>query len=118
MNKFLIVLALLATTPAFAGNCYSEGVRVGDIQKFSQKGYINKSWEGELVMEGIKSTSTAQKTSVSNVWKFSVLNAKVAAKIDSAVFEGKKVALKYCQVVFVGFETDTPYRVTDVAIRN
>lgn len=118
MKKFLIVLALLGATTAFASDCYSEGIRVGNIQKFSQKGYINKSWEGELVMEGAKTTSVAQKISVSNVWKFSVLNVKVADKINTAVFEGRKVALKYCQVVFAGFETDTPYHVTDVAIRN
>jgi len=32
---------------------YSEGTRTGDIYKFSQKGWIYKSWEGEMYLGGI-----------------------------------------------------------------
>jgi len=45
-----VLLTVILSTPAQA-DCYSEGIRVGVVQKISKKGMINKSWEGELVMK-------------------------------------------------------------------
>ena len=122
MKKTLLAATILAvlSTPALA-DCYSDGIRVGTVQKFSNKGYVNKSWEGELVMEGTQSTSkTNGTTRTTNVWKFSVLDADVAKVIDEATMSGKPVALKYCQLspVTPNLSTDTDYRITKAVIRD
>lgn len=69
-----------------------------------------KSWEGELVMEGLKGNSQR----ITNVWKFSVLNAQVASVIENAAMSGKSVALKYCQrnPMVAHPDIDTDYEIT------
>lgn len=100
---------------AATGGCYSSGVRVGTIQKLSAKGVLSKSWEGELVQDGLHSKSDS---AVSNVWKFSVLDPGIANKLDEQVFEGHPVAIKYCQKTFRNpLVSDTGYIVTDVIAR-
>jgi len=117
-TKFAAVtLIALSATVAHAGDCYSEGVRVGDVQKFSNKGMINKSWEGELVMEGTKIRGSNGTMTGGNVWKFSVTDAAVAKVIDNAVMSGKPVALRYCQVMIQIGQTDTNYRITQAVER-
>lgn len=117
--KKVIIAAVLSITAlsAIASDCYSEGVRVGTLQKFSNKGVINKSWEGELVMEGEKIKGSGGSVRGGNVWAFSVLDPDVAKVIDEAVMSGAPIALKYCQVAFQIGQTDTPYRITKAIIR-
>lgn len=124
MKLFLAVCigAALAAVASFAyagENCTSEGVRMGVVQKFSYKGMVNKSWEGELVMEGVRSTETKSSTKITNVWKFSTLDANVAKQIDDAMMNPKspQVVLKYCQVFTAMGQTDTPYHVTKVVVK-
>ena len=114
--KLLAAILLTASTFAYAG-CYSEGVRVGTVQKFSVKGFVNKSWEGELVMEGTKVSTQGNSTRGGNVWKFSVTDKQVAATVEDAVMSGKPVALKYCQGVFTFGQTDTTYEITKAVLR-
>ena len=119
MKSYLLIVALsILSLNAFADGCYSEGIRVGTVQKFSNKGFKNKSWEGELVMEGqvIKSDSKGRVIG-GNVWKFSVFDGKVADQINNSVMSGHKVALKYCQIILPMFSSDTPYRITQAVER-
>ena len=117
-----IVVAMMAmfSTPAFA-ECYSEGIRVGSVQKFSQRGFVNKSWEGELVMEGTKFKGSNGSVRGGNVWAFSVMDASVAKVIEEAVMTGGEVALKYCQAnpldVTRGLTMSTPYKVVFASLR-
>jgi hypothetical protein len=98
-------------------DCYSEGVRSGTVQKFSSKGLINKSWEGEMVQEGVRVKAKGQGAGVTNIWKFSVLKPEVAKKLNDAIFNGGEVTVKYCQSAFVNpLAQDTPYEVTDVRV--
>lgn len=119
----IIVAALLATIAmsAVAGDCYSDGIRVGSIQKFSQKGFVNKSWEGELVMEGMKIRSGKSGVRGGDVWKFSVTDPSVAKTIDEAVMSGGEIALRYCQAnpldPTTHLITETPYRITQAVLR-
>ena len=119
MKKLMVcaVVAMLALAGVAQAECYSEGVRVGMVQKFSAKGWVNKSWEGELVMDGTKFSGNANGSRGGNVWRFSVLDAGVAQSIDDAVMNGRPVALKYCQVAFALGQTDTPYRITKAVLR-
>jgi len=67
---------------------YSSGERVGYIQKFSEKGWICKTYEGEIAMVNLPGQ-------IANVFEFSVRDDSIAALINSA--QGKRVALSYEQ---------------------
>ncbi len=86
---------------------YSSGERAGYVQKFSKKGWVCKTWEGELVMVSMPGT-------MSEKYYFTVRDDALAAKINQTL--GKKVALVYEQ--HIGIPTscfgDTEYFVTEV----
>ena len=65
---------------------YSSGERAGWVQKFSLKGWICKTWEGELAL--VTMPGTAQEK-----FPFTVWDDDVAAKINAAM--GKRVSLHY-----------------------
>jgi len=65
---------------------YSHGNRAGYIQKFSKKGWICKTWEGELAMVNIPGAAQER-------WTFTVRNDSVAAAISSLM--GDQVSLTY-----------------------
>ena len=88
------------------------------MQKFSNKGVINKSWEGELVMEGTRISGANGVVTGGNVWRFSVQDPAVARVIDNAVMSGHNVALRYCQVMIQIGQTDTNYRITQAVERS
>jgi hypothetical protein len=67
---------------------YSSGERAGYVQKFSKKGWICKTWEGELALVSIPGTMTEK-------FYFTVRGDSVAARINENV--GKRVALTYQQ---------------------
>lgn len=85
--KIVAVLAiLLAGIFAFIYYVpYSEGVRSGELIKFSRKGVLFKTWEGE-VSQGI---SGAQ------IFKFSVLDRDADVIEDLKEAEGTYVKLNY-----------------------
>lgn len=122
MKKIFIATVIALSAIAAHAECYSEGVRVGSIQKFSSKGYVNKSWEGELVIEGEKIKGNANGIKGGNVWAFSVLDASVAKVIDESVMTGGQIALKYCQVTVMQepmwqTTTNTAYRIVQAVAR-
>lgn len=120
MKHSKIILASILASVAMASHagCYSEGIRAGDVQKFSQKGVVNKSWEGELVMEGTGIKASAGKMVGGNIWKFSVTDPAVAKVIDGAVMSGKTVSLRYCQGYVTLWQTDTNYIITQAVERS
>lgn len=65
---------------------YSSGERAGYVQKFSRKGWVCKTWEGELAMVSMPGT-------MSEKFYFTVRDETVAAKINQSL--GKKVGLIY-----------------------
>jgi len=67
---------------------YSTGNRVGFIQKFSKRGWIFNTWEGELAMVNFPG-STAE------IFAFTVRDADVAAAVNDDL--GKRVAVTYEQ---------------------
>jgi len=82
----LLVFALWVG--ATLGFTYSNGERAGYVQKLSDKGWICKTWEGELAMQNLPGTAP-------EVFHFSVRDSVVAKQIQD--FEGQKVALIYEQ---------------------
>ena len=69
---------------------YSSGDRAGWVQKFSKKGWICKTWEGEIAL--VTMPGTAQEKFLFTVW-----DEGVAQKINGAM--GKRVSLHYNEKV-------------------
>jgi hypothetical protein len=90
---------------------YSDGDRSGILQKFSRKGWICKTYEGELALSFTPGLAPV-------IWSFSVRDEAVANKVKDA--EGKRVVLHYRE--HRGIPTDcfgeTQYFVDDVRLVN
>jgi hypothetical protein len=69
---------------------YSSGERAGWVQKFSKKGWVCKTWEGELAM--VSMPGTAQEKFFFTVW-----DDDVARRINEAM--GRRVSLHYAEKV-------------------
>lgn len=67
---------------------YSTGARVGYVQKFSEKGWLCKTWEGELQILPIAGA-------IPEIFSFSVRDVTAINKINATL--GKKVSLTYEQ---------------------
>ena len=89
-NIAIAVVALLVLVGAwfaFALNwSYSSGERAGWVQKFSHKGWVCKTWEGELALVSLPG-STVEK------FFFTVHDDALALKLSAAM--GKRVSLHY-----------------------
>ena len=68
---------------------YSEGVNEGDINYFQKEGFIFKTYEGKMIQTGLKSTKGSGSIQ-SNEFKFSVVEPRVAERIN----EGSNVGVK------------------------
>jgi hypothetical protein len=110
----IVVALVVAVALAVAGYfwvvfawSYSTGERVGWVQKLSKKGWICKTWEGELTMISMPGA-------IPEKFQFTVRDAGVADQINRAM--GKRVALHYEEKV--GLPTscfgETRYFVTRV----
>ena len=88
---------------------YSAGERAGWVQKLSKKGWVCKTWEGELSM-------VAMPGAMPEKFLFTVHNSSVAEKINQAM--GKRVALTYEQHIGIPSTCfgDTEYFVTAVQV--
>lgn len=67
---------------------YSEGERAGYVQKFSKKGWVCKTWEGEIAMASMPGT-------MPEVFSFSVRDEVVAQELLKTM--GQRVAITYEQ---------------------
>ncbi len=112
---FLIALILIAgvTTWGYFSFPYSKGNRAGLLYKFSNKGYIFKTYEGELNLGGIN--AIPGNTIVNNLWQFSVKDANVASQLME--MEGKIVRLHYIEYLGrVPWRGDTKYIVDEIKV--
>jgi len=82
----LIVGLVVAYFWATLSWSYSSGERAGWVQKFSRKGWICKTWEGELAMVSMPGAATEK-------FAFTVRNDAVGEQIDKVM--GRRVALHY-----------------------
>lgn len=89
-----LILAAAAVVAAFtiaACGDYSDGVRVGVIQKFSHKGIVFKTWEGTMLL-GASTASAGSRT-----WNFTVEDAALAKKVKDLADKGAQVRVTYLQ---------------------
>jgi hypothetical protein len=96
-NKALIGLFILLLVPAVIialwiwvtlGYTYASGDRAGYVQKISKKGWICKTWEGELAMANLPGT-------MPQIFSFTVRNDSIAEVLEKNI--GKQMSLTYEQ---------------------
>jgi hypothetical protein len=93
---FLIPIVLIILYLLIVLNwSFSDGDRVGYLQKFSHRGWLCKSYEGELAMTTVPGVAPM-------IWTFSVWDKDVADRINLLL--GKKVVMHYRE--FRGIPTD------------
>lgn len=94
LKLFALLLPLVALALAGAyvwlalGYSYSTGDRAGYVQKFSRKGWVCKTWEGELAMVSLPGA-------MPEIYVFSVRDDAIAAQINQHL--GERVVLTYAQ---------------------
>jgi hypothetical protein len=86
---------------------YSEGERAGFVQKLAKKGWLCKTWEGEMAMVSLPGAAPEK-------FYFTVQDNKIAERINTQV--GTRVALVYAQHkgLLSSCFGDTEYFVTDI----
>jgi hypothetical protein len=67
---------------------YSEGERAGVVQKFSKRGWLCKTYEGELAQYIVAGVAP-------QIWSFSVRSPAVAEQLNQVV--GRQVQLHYSE---------------------
>jgi hypothetical protein len=105
----VIVLLPVGYVLAVTQWSYSSGERAGWVQQFSNKGWLCKTWEGEMAMVSPPG-STADK------FYFTVSDDAVATQVMKSM--GKRVALQYEQKIVIPTRCfgDTRYYITGVVV--
>ena len=86
---FVLAIGAVALYLALATRwSYASGERAGYVQKFSKKGWVCKTWEGEIAMANLPGA-------MPEVFAFTVRDEAVAAQINAQL--GARVVLGYEQ---------------------
>jgi len=94
---------------------YSEGYRAGLLQKFSNKGVVFKTYEGELILSSV--SSTANVAIASEKFNFSVLEKDMSMSFDT--LQGRNVIVHYIEKKgAVPWRGDSRYIVDSIAVRD
>lgn len=96
LNYFLVtVVVIIVAAYLICGYGYGSGSQAGVLMKFSKKGLVFKTYEGELNTGGMGNiANTAQ---MNQIWNFSVTDPAIA---DSLInLSGRRVSLHYKQIL-------------------
>jgi hypothetical protein len=104
----ILALAALYLWAALSWN-YSTGERAGWVQKLSNKGWLCKTWEGELALVSLPGTTPEK-------FLFTIRDEAVAERVTRAM--GKRVSLHYDEKVGLPGSCfgDTRYYVSNVSV--
>jgi len=88
---------------------YSKGDRAGYVQKLSRKGWLCKTWEGELAMVNLPGA-------MPEIFRFSIRNDSIAHVLQKNI--GKRVSIAYEQHrgVPTSCFAETQYYITNVRL--
>lgn len=108
---FIILFSILAIYLAYVAFVYfvpySEGTRAGELIKFSNKGVIVKTWEGEI----------SQGISGAQIFSFSVLDQEKEVVKNLQEYQGQYVKVNYVERFGTFFWWgDTTYFITKVTL--
>ena len=103
------VLLFAAYTFIAVNWSYSDGERAGTLQKFSRKGWLCKTWEGELMQPTAPGVAPT-------IWDFTVRDDETARRVESGL--GARIVLHYKEHRGVPFACfgDTHYWVDRVRV--
>jgi len=119
LNKVFLKLAVIVVLTGvlgFGGWTFftltynnSDGERAGYVQKLSRKGWVCKTWEGELALVNLPGA-------MPEIFHFTVRDESVAKRIQESV--GKRVALSYEQHIGVPSSCfgETEYFITSLRV--
>jgi hypothetical protein len=110
----LVPLLLFAIYTFFVVSwSYSDGDRSGTLQKFSRKGWMCKTYEGELALNIVGSGGQVL---APQIWYFTVRDESILGSMSAAV--GQKVQVHYSEHRGVPTSCfgDTPYWVDQVKV--
>jgi hypothetical protein len=104
----ILALAALYLWAALSWN-YSTGERAGWVQKLSNKGWLCKTWEGELALVSLPGTTPEK-------FLFTIRDDAVAERVTRAM--GKRVSLHYDEKVGLPGSCfgDTRYYVSNITV--
>jgi len=99
------------------GMKYSEGSRSGVVQKFSKKGIVWQTWEGELNLGYMTNRPTESGSQLAPaIFNFSCYSEEAAKEVVEAAKSGQRVTLQYVEYIGRGYRYgSTGYDVTGVA---
>ena len=99
----------------FMFGTYSDGYRIGSIIKISKKGYVFKTYEGQLNLEFFPGSGPNTQGVTQNIWDFSVNDKKVSDAIEIAVNNNSRVKLYYDEKYYrLPWRGETKYIVNKV----
>lgn len=112
-SAIILVVILVAMLYWKYGFTYSDGYRAGLLQKFSRKGTIFKTYEGEMILSSVESTD---RTAIaSEKFFFSVTDENIAKEMEQ--IQGDHVIVHYHQKNgALPWRGDSPYLVDSVRI--
>jgi hypothetical protein len=94
-HRWRLILVIVLLTPVLLATLftlvtltwtYSNGQRAGYLQKFSRKGWLCKTWEGELAMTTVPGVAPT-------IWEFTARDDAAARQLNLAL--GRRVILFY-----------------------
>lgn len=115
----LVVIIFSAGIGYWLFGTYSDGYRAGTVMKLSNKGFIFKTYEGQLNLGMGINDPNSPGVSVSNVWDFSVSasDTAVLSTLDKAMMSGQRAKLHYREkFITVPWRGDTKYQVYKVEL--
>lgn len=111
---FLIVLFIAGFIYWNYFYTFSDGSRAGVLQKFSRKGNVFKTYEGEMILSSVQSTTNVPLAS--EKFFFSVANKDVAQKLSD--LQGEFIVVYYNEKKStLPWRGESTYMVDSVAVR-
>lgn len=106
----IVVVALIVPIIGYFGGFYadySDGVRVGELYKVSQRGLIWKSWECELKLSDFGLRGKGSGDNWNNVFAFSTRDPEIGKKLERLA--GRRVSVFYTQWFCKPISQDSAY---------
>lgn len=117
-TKRIVLIALIGIIAVFSFSywgTYSEGIRSGMVVKISKKGWIFKTYEGQLNLQTFGANKSPNMVSESFEFSVDADKQDVIKVLEEASLSGERVSLKYSERLAKFFwRGDTKYFVTEV----
>jgi hypothetical protein len=107
---FAIILVLLGTTAYFYFGTYSEGIRSGVVLKVSKKGFLFKTYEGQLNL--LTFGASKNQNLIAETFDFSVDSheSEIIKTLEEVSLSGERVSLHYVERFWsIPWRGDTKY---------